>query len=122
MDDIPLRTYFDLSTAHITSEDDNLLRKCATDPSDEEAIGLSIIVDAMDQGWAVLVMEDLKEYRDYAALAKFGFSLAFIDLVRLVVRKGIKGIWFDADAPIVPGLPTFSWGSEDEWLSERDKE
>ena len=120
---IPKKEFFDLSTGHIKHSDDDLLRRCAKcDSSDTEAHALSIMVDAVDCGWIVTVMEDYQDYADSEMLREFGFSLAFIDLVRLASLRGVRGIWFDADAPRVRGLPYYSWtnlvNGEDELLPE----
>lgn len=111
--ELPQRRYFDLSTAHITIDDDRLLRRITDGGgSDGEAnriAALNLYVDTMECGWLVSVCGEFDDIVDSGLLLNFGFSLAFVDLVRCAARHAMRGIWLDADAPIVDELAQFTW-------------
>ena len=116
---IPLRIFFDMSTAHITREDNKILGELCEDHSVSarfvEISGGPFYVESKDQGWVVVVFGETQiTYYVRSKLLEFGFSLAFVDLIDLVLcwrqdNEEIRGLWLDADAPVINTLPTFDW-------------
>lgn len=113
-EDVLVRVFLDLSTAHLAVEDEALLAACA-DHDHAEAKGENtaimsgfsdwpIMVCRKDQGYVVRIL-DFDDYDRRAELLDAGFSLAFIELCVFVWGRGYNGLWFDADAKVLKRFP-----------------
>jgi hypothetical protein len=103
-----LRTFLDLSTAHLTYEDVELI--------EAEAVPMTCMT--YEYGWIVstapLIDEEEREQK-VADLREVGFSETFITLA---VHAGKMGAWllrFDCDEHIDPMLPVGGYGMIDYW-------
>lgn len=97
-----VRTYMDVSTAHITRNDDRLLT-AGKEP---------ILVDKLPYGYRVHIPTDEmnQSVTIWATGARAcGYSEAFIDLIRAGYRLGCDFIILDGAAPVSDELPTFDW-------------
>lgn len=114
LDTLPFRMFLDLSTSHITADDDRQLAYIADRPADVEHVLLPFYVDRKDQGWVVVVTADEVPRPVFEEL-RLRFSIAFVDLLRLVFGlrstryPTLVGIWLDADGHVCDSLPTFTW-------------
>lgn len=95
---LPILTYLDLSTAHITASDALLLDK---------AIRLEtrgpVIYAAGDYGWFIPMTDDM----DWTPFGQM--SEAFHGLIKLALENGCDMLRLDRDAPRLDTLPVFSW-------------
>jgi hypothetical protein len=101
-----LRTFLDLSTAHLTHEDVELIQA--------EAVPMTCMT--YEYGWIIstapLIDEEEREQK-VADLHEAGFSEEFITLA---VHAGKMGAWlmrFDCDEEIDPMLPVGGYGMDD---------
>ncbi|WP_457090583.1 DUF5983 family protein [Microvirga sp. P5_D2] len=98
-----LRTFLDLSTAHLTYEDVELI----------EAEALPMACMTNDYGWivstATLIDEQGREER-VAKLREIGFSDIFITLAVHAAKMGAWLLRFDCDEAIDPMLPVGGYG------------
>lgn len=98
---------FDCSTGHITVQDNKLLKKSVKDPESP------VIVYEYREGYFVFVSEDWKDGmggQDEASNIKaYGFSDAFVDLLRRTASLECKYLQLDGDAMEYEDLPTFEW-------------
>jgi hypothetical protein len=103
-----VRTFLDLSTGHITKEDDAVLKRLATSDSAPEC---PLYVYEEEQGYIVLThgCDEDWQYTGRQKMIEAGLSLAFVELATYVRLRGYTGIWFDADADTCDFFPTFSW-------------
>lgn len=86
----------DISTAHITRKDDELL--CRKHPS--------IIRFKKDCGYFVYTVF---ANNNVEVLREKGFSEAFINLLLKAQSEDLKWLELDADGEIYPDLPQFKW-------------
>lgn len=86
-----LFTCLNVSTTHMTAEDDRLIKS-----GDNEAISYQYA-----EGSFVYVGED----NDAFAV----FSWAFVQVINEARRLGCKFVNFDCDGKVYPELPKFSW-------------
>jgi hypothetical protein len=104
-DDLPataIKLMLDLSTAHMTAEDN---QRCS-ERADEILGGYPRIVEHA-YGYIVFVSTE-----DVAAnLREEGFSEAFVDIYSRAAASdpAIMLINFDSDADVIEGLETFDW-------------
>jgi hypothetical protein len=98
-DRMPFQPFLDLSTAHLTDRDVELLGSLAGNDPD---------IMENEYGWVVstasLISEDFREMK-LESLRADGFSELFITLA---LYAGVNGAWlmrFDVDADLEPGLP-----------------
>lgn len=108
-----VRSFLDLSTAHFTKTDNELLEKAATS---EDAPNCPIFVHSIDQGYIVILTGDDEDwlYAGRYKLIEAGFSLAFEELASYAKARGYTGLWFDADADKCDAFPTFDWMATDQ--------
>lgn len=101
-----IRTYLDLSTAHITQKDADKL----TDDSRSRTTGLPLRCCEHEYGFTIFTCPDDVEVQIKAVKGR-GFSQALCDLYEHVVvnMPHVGIINFDADAPQCDTLPTFDW-------------
>lgn len=97
-----VRKYLDCSTAHITEQDDDLLR---SSPS-------GLIIHQLEYGYLVYVApegaaEVVDEQRDHARA--IGLSESFIKVIDYARNQGCGWVKFDANAMYVPYLDTHNW-------------
>jgi hypothetical protein len=92
--------YADISTAHITPQDNDLLGKMAYTNIIPE-----IVVYDYEYGYFVPVPSDNNEEQ----LRKVGFSEAFLSLLKRCRQEKIMLIRIDKDAPEADDLETFEW-------------
>lgn len=104
---LPHEWHLDLTTAHMTKEDNQLLTDlCQTLRNDAVK---PVIVDSYKYGYWVHVPEadNMAEYAKDAAGA--GFSEAFVNLLKLACVRGYSVIRFDRDGQYAEGIPSFDW-------------
>lgn len=95
-----IRRFMDLSTAHITLEDHDLLAGEHPHP----------IRYPYNYGWFVHVPEDATLRPEFIRdLEIIGFSAEFVALVRKAMDEGCCYICLDQDGDVEDGLPTFDW-------------
>lgn len=100
---LPIRKYLDVSTIHITREDDELLSSDCT--------GLSPAVIAYRKDgysyWVYVAHDD--EDEEERKLRKAGYSQAFIVLLQEARAVGAGWICIDRDGAYSDKLPSFDW-------------
>lgn len=89
----------DVSTAHITERDNELLAKD----------GISISVYPYEYGWLVYSGDGQASKADFERALKEGFSQALINLICIAHEKGCKFLNLDCDGMLYDDLPTFDW-------------
>jgi hypothetical protein len=108
---MPIRTFLDTSTAHITWADAELLVRHIE--SADVMQGVVLIAEAGQYGWTVStagMLDDAAERQDRMdAIRAAGFSDHFADLIAYAADKGAQMIRLDRDAECEPDLPTFEW-------------
>lgn len=111
---MPLEKLLDLSTAHMTANDDKLLHAYDCSPRSRGAMicypiegGFTISTSCMRIGPA-----DRREA--IKAIRKEGFSEAFINVLKHAADQDAVLVRFDRDAGYEPGLPCFNWETGDE--------
>jgi hypothetical protein len=97
--ELPTLQYVDLSTAHISMEDSELL----ADPEARDAARLAVY--ETEYGFFI----PLTGEEDRLQMTQQGFSDVFADLVEMCQEQGIQLIRLDQDALEIAGLPTFAW-------------
>lgn len=90
--------YLDISSAHISKTDSELL---------QESRG--IIAFPYDEGAFVHVPSDGGVFEDYLKDAQQGYSQAFCDLLEWAFERKCAFIRIDADGEEYPDLPRFGW-------------
>ena len=94
----------DISTGHITKEDDRLIKEAAPD----ENVLVPIITYGYKEGYFVYVpSDDLKVHLDRCK--RHGMSTQFCKILRLAAVRGIKYVQFDADGQTYADLKTYNW-------------
>jgi hypothetical protein len=104
---------FDCSTGHITAQDNKLLKKALTDPESP------VIVYEYREGYFVYVPTDMGNSgylgaEEAKAIKAYGFSDAFVDLLKEASRLECKYLQLDGDAMEYKNLPTFEWPSNEQ--------
>lgn len=101
MSNFEITKNFVASTGHVTEKDMNLLvRSGVNDPMCAYDLPYGALVALGDPAE--------REERCREALA-YGYSVAFIGLVKLAGEQGCGYLLLDQDGPIYDGLPTFDW-------------
>lgn len=107
-----VRTFLDVSTAHITSADDDLLRRHlpAVRSNGSARPELSILsVDGHAYGyWVASLLAPTGDLNEVDLIAA-GFSEAFVALMRHARNINVDWIKLDADGDDVEGLESFEW-------------
>jgi hypothetical protein len=115
-----------VSTAHITSRDNELLqalveRKNRLDLKERYRLTGNYIEDYLDvlgyeHGFMIPARQHYAECREPAEIACFeqsavdsGLSTAFVALIRVAAEEGYTWLQLDADADVVDSLPCFEW-------------
>jgi hypothetical protein len=93
----------DISTGHMTENDDKLL-KAATD--DQRQVPSDAIVYEYKEGYFVYVSSNPDQDVE---LTKEGFSAAFLNIIKKARSFKIKYVQFDADGITYADLPIFDW-------------
>lgn len=113
---MPVQTFLDLSTAHITSKDAALLTKHVTEGRPEDS--MMFVYACGDYGWTVSTagMLDTPFEREMrlAAMRDIGYSDHFVAMMTHAADLGVQMVRLDCDAELEPGLPTFDWENSDE--------
>lgn len=95
---------FDCSTAHITKSDNTLLLEAMDDPQ------APVIVYKYAEGYFIYVPTETDAFIGGTEKEKaYGFSDAFINLLKVAASLGCKYLQLDADAMEYEDLPTFDW-------------
>jgi hypothetical protein len=90
---------FEVSTAHVTQQDMNLVE-----------MGIQVVALNRDEGAFVHVPWGDSDFASrITAMQQAGYSAAFIALIRRAARRGCSWILFDCDVASVDGLPKFEW-------------
>jgi hypothetical protein len=93
--------YADISTAHVTKADAELIAASGRD--------LYGIIASYPEGWFCYVPADDWSPQLVETWERQGFSHAYIKLQRKLMEAGISYARFDADGYHVTSLPTFDW-------------
>lgn len=97
-----LYSYLDISTAHITKEDGELLQKHGKDTLDQrKALTGPIVYDYGYGSFVSVGAEGCDRYNDY--------SQAFRDIMEFARSRGCFFVRFDGDGAEYEELPTFEW-------------
>jgi hypothetical protein len=96
--ELPTRKYVDLSTAHISRKDSQLL------VSPIGCVPAGLIVYENEYGFFIPITNE-----ESPDMTLHGFSREFAELVTLCQEQGISLIRLDCDAPKIEGLPEFDW-------------
>ena len=91
--------FVELSTAHITKDDDNRLAHELH----------QLIVHDLDPGWLIYIPRRRDDPDFWDQLAASAFSPALRKLLKKVSAEGFRYLRLDPDAKTHPGLPTFEW-------------
>ena len=91
--------YLDLSTAHITKEDSEMLS------DHDECHRGGLVVYDYEYGFFIPVCDEL----DGVQIRQAGFSDALAYIVELCQEQKIDLIRLDCDGEEIEGLPTFEW-------------
>jgi hypothetical protein len=91
----------DISTGHLTKLETNLLDEAAKGESENP-----VIAYRYEYGYFVYVPG---EDTDYLAIAEYGYSMQFINILRRAKELGCKYAQFDGDGIQYDDLETFSW-------------
>jgi len=89
----------DVSTAHITEKDNELLRK--------EDLALSVY--DYEYGYFLYSGDGATSEADFARMEDAGFSKELLNLVRIAHEKGCKFLCLDCDGPVYNDIPQFDW-------------
>lgn len=102
------RQHLDLSTAHVTARDMELL-----DGVDDGSEGAGVVPCApYDCGVVIfLLYHEEPELREelLSGFAAAGFSAAFCNLYKLALETDVDMLRLDQDAEVYDALPTFDW-------------
>jgi hypothetical protein len=85
--------YLDASTAHLTKKTRTLLAKMAGDPQADWTVA------STGYGWFVNTPDEPESYKP---------PLDLLTVWRFATLHGCQGVLFDADATIIPDLPSYS--------------
>lgn len=102
---LPVLTYSEISTAHITVSDNRLLERDADLRLNAKRSAENLVVDSTPYGYFACVPEVIFA----AQLLEIGYSHAFCCLLELARRQGLQILKFDCDGETVDGLPVFEW-------------
>ena len=97
---------FDCSTAHITAEDNRRLLEAIGDPQ------APVIVYKYAEGYFIYVPTETDAFiggTEKETIKAYGFSDAFINLLKVAADLGCKYLQLDSDAMEYEDLPTFEW-------------
>jgi hypothetical protein len=112
-----VRKHLDLSTAHITEEDNALLMGDAAVEKNVDGYDQpeQPSIPCVEYGYGFIVFvnhhhDDAAEQAAYvAALVNAGYSSAFCNLIKLAWKLDVDMIRLDRDADEDDELPTFQW-------------
>ena len=91
----------DISTGHLTQLETNLLDEAVKGESENPVVAYKY-----EYGYFVYVPT---ENLDYLALAEYGYSMQFINILKRAKELGCKYVQFDGDGIQYDDLETFSW-------------
>ena len=100
---MPILKMADLSTAHVSPADREVLSKLASEPSKHS--GAPLVIDYDGVGWIVSLagFSSAQAEHEEAAL-EAGLSEAFLDVIRFGVRHDVEIIRIDRDVVPEPDL------------------
>jgi DNA-binding GntR family transcriptional regulator len=96
-----------LSTAHITRNDDALLRQIALRQRQND-VGFGLIVAEYNGGWLVRVPR-ISFVEQMRKMEEMGLSSAFQNLISLASAQDFDWLRLDCDGPVLEHLPVFDW-------------
>ena len=103
---------FEASTAHITEEDDKLIKATIMAEKTYKFPYTNLIVYSYSEGSFIytFLTEEGKHLEEiFTTLKEEGFSDAFLNLLLLANQEGCKYLQLDCDAMVYEDLPTFNW-------------
>jgi hypothetical protein len=98
-----IRRFVDVSSAHITENDAQLLTEYAKSKN-----SILIVMEYNEGCWLYVPLSDMLDQK-LAAWARAGLSKALCDLVRAARAEGIDYLKIDADGGHHEGFPEFDW-------------
>lgn len=93
----------DISTAHTTRKDDDLLRRYASDPNNP------LVVYPFPYGYWICVPGENDVRLSEIEMLSFGYSSNLIALIILAQSEGVSWIKLDRDGRIYENLERFDW-------------
>lgn len=106
---VTISKYFDLSTAHITKRDSEILANLSLWPrtiTHPPAVLPPFPVYTYEYGFFIVPLEDsLKRLEDW----EWGLSEDLANLLRHAQVEGCRMICLDRDGDVLPGFPTHDW-------------
>lgn len=96
---LPTRSYVDLSTAHISEHDNELLTQRQQPP----------YVYPNEYGFFVIVPDPTDDADALSRMADAGYSPEFRQLIERLQQQGCDLLRLDRDGPPLAQLPTFDW-------------
>jgi hypothetical protein len=113
MKDSTVRTHLDLSTAHVTQADMNLMADEAVANLDQDGPGAAVPVAVYPYGAILFVLHyhDEPEEREQhlEEVRQAGYSEAVVELIKLAWELDVDMIRLDRDAETRDDLATFEW-------------
>jgi hypothetical protein len=105
--DLVRETVLELSTSHITAEDNEILKEFINVPPEKHPQ----VVMAYEPGFMVSAWHNFKDNPENleAELLKLGHSPAYINILKIAHSNGCKWVNLDADASKLSFLPTYDW-------------
>ena len=102
-----VRQYLDVSTAHLTEQDNRMLSQSV---EDRDVINMVVpLVREYEYGHWVWVpdAEDIEFYAQ--SYTSYGLSETFVDVLRYARKNNCDWVNFDRDAEPCEDLPTHDW-------------
>lgn len=109
--------YLDVSTAHITLQDDRLLKRSCSDPAFAGPLAYEY-----EEGYWVWVPDKPTLKAPKKGYKTQGFSKAFVQLLEGADREGCSWIRLDADGFVYSCLPQFDWNEGEGEGKSKDKD
>jgi hypothetical protein len=95
-----VRKYLDISTGHMTKNDNDIL---AMNKAKD------VLFDPFEYGYRVWVPSKKFAKETYKAMKKAGLSKSFRKIIKWACKKGMDWVAFDRDGTIYSQFKTFDW-------------
>ena len=92
----------DLSTAHISLRDSELLKRWTNENS-----GPLIAYRKGEYGWFIYMPSDVKDA--LKSMAELGSTQEFVELVKNLCAQGVAVLCLDRDGEVEQNIPKFDW-------------
>ena len=93
----------EISTIHITEEDNKILIKLKDDPN-------TIMFTSDEYGYKIFIpISSDEQIKDLNLIEKAGLSQSFNEIFRKGINFNVNLISIDCDGPVYDNLPKFNW-------------